>query len=256
MNDVKVMIVTHKDVKRVKLEGYEYMQVGNAEDISDALRDNTDDNIAQKNSNYCELTAQYWMWKNLKCDIVGLVHYRRFFINRKVEFFGFSYLKKKKILKILSKKDFILPKKYKCIEPTIYENYKKHHYASDLDVIKDIINEMYPEYNESYEYIIYKQKKLYTRNMFIAKKEMADKYSKWLFDILFELEKRIDISDRDAYQKRIYGFLSERLINVWIYHNKVKVCEKNIAFTDMNPFKDTLRRIGSSVYTFLRGRRK
>ncbi|MBE6137260.1 MAG: DUF4422 domain-containing protein [Erysipelotrichaceae bacterium] len=256
MSNTKVMIITHKDVKRVKLEGYEYMQVGSADNIPNAMRDNTGDNISQKNSHYCELTAQYWMWKNLECDYVGLVHYRRFFITKKFEIFRFNYLKKNKIEKIMNKYDFILPKKYKCIEPTVYENYKKHHYASDLDVIKDIIAEKYPDYSDAYDYIIYKQRRLYTRNMFIAKKELMNQYSEWLFNILFELESRIDISDRDSYQQRIYGFLSERLINVWLYKNNLKICEKNIAFTDMNPLKDSFRRIGSSLYTFFFSRRK
>ena len=53
--------------------------------------------------------------------------------------------------------------------------------------------------------------------------EFVDCYCEWLFNILFECEKRINILDRDDYQKRVFGFLSERLFNVWVTKNQLKV---------------------------------
>lgn len=43
-----------------------------------AYRDNEGDNISGKNPDYCELTAQYWAWKNIDCDYYGFFHYRRY----------------------------------------------------------------------------------------------------------------------------------------------------------------------------------
>ena len=41
--------------------------------------------------------------------------------------------------------------------------------------------------------------------------------------ILFEVEKRVDISKYDSYQQRLFGFLGERLLNVWLVHRKPKI---------------------------------
>ena len=55
-------------------------------------------------------------------------------------------------------------------------------------------------------------------NMMIMEKSLFDIYCKWLFDILFELERRIgggedSLSD---FQKRFYGRVSEIIFNVWL----------------------------------------
>ena len=68
--------------------------------------------------------------------------------------------------------------------------------------------------------------------MFISSKKIFDDYYKWLFDILFELEKRVDISNYDDYNKRIFGFMSERLFNVWIIKNNINIKEVPVYNTD------------------------
>ena len=98
------------------------------------------------------------------------------------------------------------------------EEYKNVHHIKDLENCKKIIKKICPEYETAYDKVM-DTKKLYQYNMLIARKELVDEYCHWLFSILFELEKITDISDYDKYNKRIYGFLSERLFNVWLEKN-------------------------------------
>ena len=64
--------------------------------------------------------------------------------------------------------------------------------------------------------------------MMICKKSLYDSYCEWLFDILFELEKDTNLEGYNDYQKRIYGFISERLLTVWVLKNNLKVFEMGV----------------------------
>lgn len=73
----QIAVVGHKPFEVPSDSAYLGIQVGNGPDIPSLIRDNTGDNISSKNASYCELTAQYWLWKNSTADVKGLVHYRR-----------------------------------------------------------------------------------------------------------------------------------------------------------------------------------
>lgn len=215
---MKLFVVTHKEVKNIP-HGRILVGVGKNKDIPNVdFYDNTGDNIAEKNANYCELTALYWIWKNVKDDYVGLEHYRRFFCDSNP--LTAHPLSEEKIGKILKKYDVILPKRTKA-KDGIYGNYVNKHIKRDMDICVRIIKTM-PEYAEDVDYAL-AQKKEAVCNMFVMSKSLADEYCKWLFGILFEAEKEIELSGRDDYEKRVFGFLSERLFNVWLYHKKLKI---------------------------------
>lgn len=226
MNKTKIYMITHKKIDFIP-NGVTPLYVGNGKNEDNYVRDNTGDNISSKNKNYCELTGLYWMWKNDKSDIIGLCHYRRFFGKNKNDIF---YEDDERIEKILQNNDIIVSPKWLTIE-TVYDIYKNKHYSSDLDEIENIIKEKHSDYLASYKKIMNGHYG-YQCNMFICKKETIDKYCEWLFSILFELEKRIDITNRDNYQKRVYGFLSERLLAVWILNNKLRAYEMPLYFTE------------------------
>ncbi|MGL5903418.1 MAG: DUF4422 domain-containing protein, partial [Cetobacterium sp.] len=118
--------------------------------------------------------------------------------------------------------DIILP----CaniIKHTIEEGYKKEHIEKDWEVMLEVIKEKYPEYYEVREQV-FSNNKFYSCNMFIANKKVFSDYMEWMFDILFEVEKRIEIS-KDLYQARVFGFMSERMLNLYVYKKKLKIKE-------------------------------
>ena len=81
---VKIIVATHKKYEMPKDDIYIPLHVGaeGKEDIG-FIKDNTGDNISEKNPYFCELTGLYWAWKNLNADYIGLVHYRRHFCLKK-----------------------------------------------------------------------------------------------------------------------------------------------------------------------------
>lgn len=216
---VKIYVASHKKANFPENEIYIPIQVGaEGKEKLGYVTDNTGDNISAKNSNYCELTGTYWIWKNDTSEIVGLTHYRRYFFRKWNSNKLKDVLTEEDIKEILKKYDIIIPEKTKSIKYTVKEAYAKLHEEKDLEQCRKIIQEKYPEYQEAFDKVM-ERKSLYACNMFIANKKIFDEYYKWCFDILFTLEKRIDISNYDAYNKRIYGFLSERLFNVWLEKN-------------------------------------
>ena len=68
-------------------------------------------------------------------------------------------------------------------------------------------------------------------NMFIMKKEVLNDYCNWLFDILFELEKRMKGIKYDSFHSRFYGRVSELLLDVYINTNNLSY--KEVKFVDM-----------------------
>ncbi|MDE5722537.1 MAG: DUF4422 domain-containing protein [Clostridia bacterium] len=234
MKDIKLWVVTHKK-KNISYPYRTYIKVGNGENNTDMVTDATGDNIAEKNKNYCELTAIYWIWKNTNCDIVGIEHYRRVFGFNLFDVKNYFILKPKKIEKVLKKYSVICPKKFK-FKDTLLNRYRQNFDENDFDIIRRIIDEKYPDYLNSYDYVMNSNFGTMC-NMMICSKELFNSYCEWLFDILFESEKYIDPSNRDAYRARVFGFLSERLLNIWLVKNELKVKYVSVIRTDGGRFK-------------------
>lgn len=228
-------IVSHKDYKFLDLDCYKPIQVGyeQSKERFSKLVDSEGRNISYLNPYFCELTALYWLWKNSKEDILGLVHYRRYF---KAKNSGI-YLNDKLISDSqdfdFSKYDIIVAKPRNYMFVSIRKHYEDAHDANDLIQLENILKNKHPEYLNSY-YKIMKGRKLSLYNMFVAKKHVIDLYCAWVFPILFELKNLIPFDKYDSYQKRVFGFLGERLFNVWLDYNKTNIVinYRKIAFIE------------------------
>lgn len=240
--DVKIFVCYHKNTPVFESECIIPIHVGKANSSVNLnmIGDNTKDNISDRNGSWCELTALYWMWKNVQADYYGLFHYRRFlnfnqigggyevftdFSDDNIQQFGWT---DEKIRNVCSQYDILTSPIWK-IHPaglphmiqTNYDFYDKEHFIKDLDIVINLIKEKYPEI---YPYAL---KSLYSTesffaNMMIMKKEYFNEYCEWIFDILFTAEQLIDISEYDSYQKRIWGFIAERLANCFLEYLKAK----------------------------------
>ena len=221
--DIRIIVATHKPYWMPQDRIYLPLHVGRAGNAGFGLTgDDTGENISARNAHYCELTGLYWAWKNLNADYLGLAHYRRHFAGgicpgaRKAR-----VLKESQVRRLLETEDVLLPTPRNYWIETNYSQYAHAHHAEDLDLTRVVIGERCPDYLPAFDTSM-KRTRGHRFNMFIMRRDLADSYCEWLFDILFELERRLDISAYSANDQRVFGFVSERLLDVWLETNNVR----------------------------------
>ena len=227
--DLKILVATQKKYWIPADSVYFPVQVGaEGKPKLGYARDNIGENISKKNPNYCELTGLYWAWKNLDVEYIGLCHYRRYFANsvhsRGMDKKKKAILKKADYEKLLSTYDVILPTQRNYYIETVRSQYEHAHFKKDLDTVQNIIAETESSYLEAFQKVM-GQRRLHLYNMFVMKKKDFDSYCKWLFGILEKAEKEIDTTTYSLYEARVYGFLAERLFNVWLTKQQMKTIE-------------------------------
>ncbi|RXI21052.1 DUF4422 domain-containing protein [Pediococcus pentosaceus] len=225
--DIQVLVAAHKKFPMPADKNlYLPVLVGATKNYKNEIeyqRDDEGENISQKNPSYNELTAIYWAWKNLDADVIGLVHYRRLFsMGRKRELD--NILSRDDIEALLNKAPIILPKKRNYYIETNYSHYVHAHHKEPLDETRKIIQKNYPEYLKAFD-LVMKRKSAHMFNMFIMKNEEFKQYASWLFDVLFKVEKNIDISDYSVQETRVFGYISELLLDVWVETNNKEFTE-------------------------------
>ena len=186
--------------------------------MKNLVGDNTGENISHKNREWCELTAIYWAWKNYNKlgnpEYIGLMHYRRFFDfkncknNKDIENFVGNY-------DILIRIRTILNDYY--VNNYIQYERSPHQHIEDLDKATDIVKRLYPEYSNAIETYM-KQDYAFFCNMFVMKKDIFFEYCKFIFSVLEQFEKEVDISGYNVQEKRVFGYLGERLTGIFYTH--------------------------------------
>ncbi|WP_416201287.1 MAG: hypothetical protein ACFWUD_03825 [Thermocaproicibacter melissae] len=240
---ISILISCHADTDYVKNECLFPIQVGAAltdKRFEGMIYDNNGINISAKNKSYCELTAQYWAWKNLDSDYYGFCHYRRYFdfntehtsendwgivetqeiSAESIEKYGWD---EESIRRCVDGFD-IITAPIIHIPETVYEQYAKASETSggdlkidNLDCVLEIIREKYPDYYP-YAERFFSGHAWCWANMYILKKDIFFDYCQWLFDILDQFERRTDMSYYSVQCLRTPGHLSERLFNVYLMY--------------------------------------
>lgn len=261
---MSVIIYTayHKHSHIVSNESVVPIHVGavNAESRLPIVTDDTGKNISDKNSFFCELTAQYWAWKNnTTSSHIGLQHYRRFLhllpddceMNRTIHgismsgfFYGFTEeigQSAENLNSVVPNYDIVVPEPFNVKNvgiKTVRQQYAKadFHIEKDLEVVEEIIRRDHPDYVDAMDKE-FSGVTFYQTNTFILKRDIFFEYSEWLFDILFKAEKLINTSTRNQQEARVFGYLSERLFNVFIQkyrqdHPACKVLEVPLIFVE------------------------
>lgn len=262
--NIKILIACHKPSVIPHNDIFLPIQVGAAISNKDLgiQRDNSGDNISALNQSYCELTAIYWAWKNLDADYYGLWHYRRYMsfnddINIPINPWGEYEMSANdnealkmlhlsngtQMSKLVKEYDLLVPNKGGAgTDETTYGHYVSRHYKKDLDFCLDYIKKTYPDIGEYIEPTL-NDKYGYLRNMFIMKRAIFTKYCEFIFDVLSEFDKSVDISMYDPVQYRVDGYIAERLTNIYINYlinsKGVRYKElKSIYFHDTDPTEE------------------
>ncbi len=211
--------------------------------------DDTGENISLKNASYCELTGMYWAWKNLRgVDVIGLCHYRRYFdFHRQGRWLmpHDEYTPDRLPQLDLSVPHSVIEKvsngKVVTAQPLHYihnvaMNYFMLYVSDDFRTLRQTVKATGGKYSEAFDTVMFRRNRFSPYNMFLMRWADFERYCAWLFGVLEEAERRIDISHYSTLQRRIFGFMAERLLGVWLYAEKRgQVTHKPVIFLTDKP---------------------
>lgn len=233
MAEIKLLVSCHRLFPVPEHPLLVPIQVGTAlsgEHFPGFLHDNEGENISAKNPAYCELTAQYWAWKNLRADYCGFFHYRRYLypdtgakLPYRIEGTPTPELLDRlgygRFSELISHYDMILPKGEDMRLP-VREHYANapFHHRRDLDLMEALIRKRRPDYVPAMEKYL-SGTVCYFGNIFIAGWEVFEDYCGWLFPLLEEFDRRADVAGYGPQEGRVDGYLAERLLGVWATHH-------------------------------------
>lgn len=218
---IRIYTFTHKKYELPPDNLYQPLHVGRIlhEDLG-YPGDDTGDHISHLNPYYSELTGIYWIWKNCgDLDYVGTSHYRRYLLDENGKLFTAE-----KCVSLLKEYDIITTRRV-VLNNSYHYGFSANHNIAVLDMVGEVLKEKYPPYYETFIQLV-NGPETYFGNLFVTGKEKFDAYAKWLFDIFFEVQKRIDLNTgEDDYHKRVFGFISEFLLLVWVQTNQYRALE-------------------------------
>lgn len=244
--DIRIYISAHKPVDLFESSILQPVQVGCAlrSDRFDwALHDDEGENVSDQNAMYCELTTQYWAWKNTVSEYVGFCHYRRYFdfsperhaenkYGEIIDTFINSASQREYRLDDASIEQFVrqydvITTERKDVRPytgrgaTMRSHFDEAEklYVEDLDKVVAILKAHHPEYAQDADAFLAGHTARFC-NMFIMRRAIFDDYCAWLFPLLEEFVATTDMSLYSKEGLRTPGHLSERLLNIYLLHHE------------------------------------
>ena len=247
---VRIFVTTHKNVDTFESDVLQPVQVGDKSGgrrFTWTLHDDDGENISELNPMYCELTTQYWAWKNVDADYYGFCHYRRYFDfsperheeNSWGEIMD-SYVNEasqhryclddESICCAVEGFDVITTefkdlRRFPSGGATPIEHYRsavRLHYA-DLEHVIEILKDMHPDYAQDADEFLNGNVSCFC-NMFVMRKAVFQAYCAWLFPILERFVQETDMSHYSQEALRTPGHLSERLFNIYYRHQMRTGC--------------------------------
>ena len=230
MGEIALYVCCHREFSVPAHPLLRPIQVGAAlaeRHFSGFLHDDEGENISARNRSYCELTAQYWAWKNSAAAYCGFFHYRRFLypdtaarrpytvrrqpteaMLKQLGFDGFEEL--------IRRYDLILPKREDMFV-SVREHYADapFHHGEDLTRMEGILAELYPQDAAAADEYLSGTAQ-YFGNIFIMRRDVFNAYCAWLFPLLEEFDRRTDMRGRSVQEMRVDGYLAERLLGVFV----------------------------------------
>ncbi|WP_206214689.1 DUF4422 domain-containing protein [Adlercreutzia sp. ZJ242] len=225
MAELRIAVASHKPYWMPPDPAYLPVQVGAAgrDPIPGFARDDEGDGISEKNSNYCELTALYWAWKNIDADHLGLVHYRRHFAGSGER----GVMTGAEALADLGRAPVLLPRERRYYVETIESHYGHTFDPAHIDVLRQVLSETSPERLLAFERRM-RMTHAHMLNMAVMRADVLGAYCGWLFDVLARAEEMIDFEGMTPFEARCMGRLSELLLDVWLDSEGVPCVERPV----------------------------
>lgn len=249
---LSILVCAHKPDSFIRNNGvYLAVQAGKALHPELELgfqSDDEGDSISEKNPFWSEFTVLYWGWKNIKdVSYLGLNHYRRYF--------DFDF-EKCDIDKLFAKYDIVLVKKPRMLS----KSYRPIHLMQmtsmeDYYIFMDVLMKLYPQYKTKIIDYFYNSRDSVPYSMFVARKEVYDKFCEFVFPVLFELEKRIK-PHQYTRQKRAIGYFGEYCLGLFVYifnlkNYRMPLLMNGELFFRRNWFKNMLWNIYRTAYAVI-----
>ena len=244
--NIKILISCHKEAPHPQSDVFLPVQVGaaNAARRFEGMQpDDEGENISDRNFTFCELTAQYWAWKNLDADYYGLCHYRRYFCFDGLEHSANDHLQIEEdslssfslrdyrlddadlIERCVSECDMVAPNYWDIskaetpdgVKRTIQEHMVAYglFLEDDIALLREIVQERQPEYANDLDAYLSGSKYL-GYSCYIMRKDLFQRFCEFEFDVLLEFDKRFNYEGLTTTRKRICGYLGEILYSVFV----------------------------------------